>query len=163
MDDSMSITWTKYIITNDKNQVMLCFDKYYKAWELPGIGYEGPVTFKSLLDSYSVFLGINYDDFRLGGLFSYFKPGRNRVIIKPYFIVHFSGYAEGNSFKDTAGTKWTDIEEAKKIIPYPTMVLILDQLTKYPENVWGGAFEEYNYIPVDSTKWKVIEPFYKLK
>ena len=160
--DSISVTWTKYIITNDKNQVLLRYDKNYKDWELTGCGYEGPITLKNLMDTLAGFLGIKYDTYKLGGMFSYFKPGRYRATIKPYYTVHFTGYTNGKNFADTLNTKWVDINEAEKIIPYPTMVMILKQLTKYPKTVWGGAFEEYNYDPPSATKWKVIEPFYKL-
>ncbi len=160
--DNITIIWTKYLIMNDSNQMLLEYDKNYKAWELPGAGFERPITFKNLMDSVAVDLGFKYDDYKLGGIFTYQKPGGNRILIKPYYVVHFTGYTNGNSFSDTSQTKWVSIDVAKKIIPYPTMVLILEQLIKYPTTVWGGAFEEYNYDPPGATKWKVIEPFYKL-
>src|SRR5262245_58301674 len=87
--DSISITWTKYIIMNDRQEVLLCYDEDYKAWELTGCGYEGPITFRNLMDSLADFLGIKYDDYKLGGIFSYFKPNRYRATIKPYYVVHF--------------------------------------------------------------------------
>jgi hypothetical protein len=160
--DSINITWTKYIIINDKSEVLLRYVETFKAWELTGCGYEGSITLKNLMDSVAIFLGIKYDSYKLGGMFTYTKPGRYRATIKPYFIVHFTGYINEKYFTDTLNTKWVSIQEAKKIIPYPTMVMILDQLIKFPNNVWGGAFEEYNYSPPTATKWKVIEPFYKL-
>ena len=160
--DSINITWTKYIILNDQNKVLLRYDDSYKAWELTGCGYEGPISFKNLMDSVAQFLGIKYGRYKLGGVFSYTRPGRYRATVKPYYVVHFTGYSNGKTFSDTLNTKWVSVDEAKKIIPYPTMVMILNQLTKYPNNVWGGAFEEYNYDPPSATKWKVIEPFYKL-
>jgi len=160
--DSISITWTKYIILNDKNEVLLRYDNYYKAWELTGCGYDGPISFKNLMDTLADYLGIRYDTYRLGGVFTYTKPGRYRATVKPYFVVHFIGYTNGKCFSDSINTKWVSIEEANKMIPYPTMVMILNQLTKYPDTIWGGAFEEYNYIPPTATKWKIIEAFYKL-
>jgi hypothetical protein len=160
--DSISTTFSKFVVLNDKKQVLLVYSSYYKAWELPGTAYEGPITFNNLLDTCANYFGIKYKDAKLGGLFTYFKPSRYRATIKPYFVMRFIGYAHGNQFSDTANTKWFDVEKAKKIIPYPTMVLILDQLLKYKGDVWGAAFEEYNYDPPSGTKWRIIEPFYKL-
>ena len=160
--DSISVTWTKYIIINDSNQVLLGYDKSYHAWELPGFSYEGPISLKNLMDSVGHFLGIRYDDYALGGLFTYSKPGRYRTTIKPFFTVRFKGYLNGASFRFPGRTKWAGLDSARKIIPYPTMVMILDQLTKYPKTVWGGAFEEYDYDSPSGIKWKVLDPFYKL-
>ena len=161
--DSITTTWTKYLVVNDRQQIMLQYDTYYKAWELEGAGYEGPITLRNLMDSIALNLGFKYDSYKLGGLFTYQKPQRYRVTLKPVYIVHFSSYINGISFTDTANTKWFNLEDAKKLIPYPTMNLIIDQLMKFPNNVWGGAFEEYNYNKPGGTKWRIIEPFYKLK
>ncbi len=160
--DSITTTWTKYLVMNDSKQILLRYDNSYQAWELEGVGYEGPITLKNLMDSVAIYLGFKYDTYKLGGMFTYQKPNRYRVTVKPIYVVHFTGYTNGNSFSDTTRTKWFSLEEAKRIIPYPTMVLIIDQLIKYPNNVWGGAFEEYNYNQPEGTKWKIIEPFYKL-
>jgi hypothetical protein len=160
--DSISITWAKYLVMNDSNQILLCYDEDYKAWELEGTGYEGPITLKNLLDSIAFYLGFRYNGCKLGGVFTYQKPNRYRVTIKPVFVAHFTGYTNGNSFTNPKRTKWFSLEEAKRIIPYPTMVLIIDQLIRYPNTVWGAAFEEYNYNMPEGTKWKIIEPFYKL-
>lgn len=162
LEDSISITWTKYIILNENNEVLLRYDARYKAWELTGCGYEGPISFKNLMDSVAVYLGIRYDSFRLGGLFSYVKPGRYRTTIKPYFVVRCTGYTNGKYFADTVHTRWMSIEEAKKAIPYPTMVQILEQLTRFPTTVWGASFEEYTKGGTDEILWRVVEQFYPL-
>ena len=161
-DSTTTITWTKYIILNEKNQILLRFDKNFKDWELPGCGYDGPISFKNLMDSLSIYIGFNYKDYKLSGLFSYSKPGKYRAIIKPYFIARFNGYRNSNSFNDTINTKWMALDLAIKSIPYPTMTMILEQLTKFPEFIWGGSFQEYNYNQPGGTKWKIIEPLYKL-
>ena len=160
--DSVSITWTKYLVMNDQKQILLRHDKSYNAWELEGAGYEGPLTLKNLMDSVAIFLGFKYDTYKLGGIFTYQKPNRYRVTIKPVYVVHFTGYINNSSFTDTSSTKWFSLQDAKKIIPYPTMVLIIEHLIQFPDIVWGGAFEEYNYNSQDGIKWKIIEPFYKL-
>jgi len=160
--DSISVTWTKYIILNDSNQVLLMFDKSYNAWELPGTGYRGPISLRNTMDSVAQFSGIRYDDYALGGIFTYSKPGAYRTTVKPFFTARFKGYLDGQSLRYPKRMKWVDLDAAKKIIPYPTMVMILEQLTKYPKTVWGGAFEEYDYNSPGGTKWKVIEPFYGL-
>jgi hypothetical protein len=160
--DSVSVIYPKYLIMNDLNQVLLVYDKNYDAWEFEGTYYRGSITLKNLLDSITLNLGVKYDNCKLGGIFSYHNPKKYKVFLKQYYIVHFTDYINGKSFKDPSQTKWVSIEEARKIIPYPTMVLILDQLTEQPNKVWGGAFEEYNYKPLTDIKWKVIEPFYEL-
>lgn len=147
---------------NDLNQVLLVYDKNYDAWELEGANYRGSITLKKLLDSVTLNLGIKYDNYKLGGIFSYHNPKRYKVVLKQYYIVHFANYINGKSFKDSSQTKWVSVEEARKIIPYPTMVLILNQLIEQPNKVWGGAFEEYNYKPLKDIKWRVVESFYAL-
>ena len=163
--DSISLTFPKVLIINDKNQVLLGYDDDRKAYEVPSIGtIRGPVAFKAYIDKTTRDIGIKYKSFRLGGIFTYIFPNAYSTFIRPYFVVKFDGYSNGKNLADTS-CKWFSFTDAVKEIPYPASSEIVNRVLFYPRTVWGATFEEYGYTnPVDRTKitFKIMEDFFKL-
>lgn len=163
--DSISQVFPKIIITNNNHEILLTFDQNRKAWEVPSIGtLNGPVSMKEHLHQVAEELGITYTSFRMGGLFTYIFPNRYSTFIRPYFVMKFKGYKDGNSLRDTT-CKWFPIPAAIKMIPYPASALIVQQVMTHPHHVWAATFEEYGYTnPVDTSKirFRQLEVFYTL-
>ena len=163
--DSISSTFPKFLVRNEKGQVLLVYDTDRQAWEVPGLQYAGPISFKNSVDKAAKEFGISYDQMGLGGLFTYHYPYRYKTVIRPYFTMHFTGFLDGKDFSQIASFKWFDTKDIEKVILYPASAMIVKQIIQYPKTVWSAAFEEYGYTnPMtdpSKIKFRVIEPFYK--
>lgn len=163
--DSISIIFPKVLIINDKKQVLLYYDRNRKAFEVPSIGtIDGPISYKAYIDSTAKDMGIKYDGFTLGGLFTYIFPNQYSTFIRPYFVVKFTEYSNGQNLVDSS-YKWFSFSDAVKEIPYPASSKIVEKILFQPKNVWGATFEEYGYTnPIDKSKirFRILEEFFKL-
>ncbi|WP_310393952.1 hypothetical protein [Hymenobacter sp.] len=165
--DSISTTNPKFLVRNQKGQLLLVYDENRKAWEVPGLQYAGPISFQELADKAAQEFGIKYTKFSLGGLFTYHYPNRYKTIIRPYFTMVFAGFTNEDAFKKAGHFQWFNFNQIKDTIPYPASVMIVEKLVKKPKTLWAGAFEEYGYTnPITNPsviKFRIIEPIYKLK
>jgi hypothetical protein len=165
--DVNAVVGVKALFRNGKGEILLVFDDRRQAWEVPGASHQGQSTTKDLMNALALDLGITYEGYRLGGLFTYHNPQRGITILRPYYMGRFQDYIDGKGFKDRQKTKWFSLSEAKKIILYPASILIVEKLVREPTRVWGGAFEEYGYTsPMTdrgAVKFRIIEDFYRLK
>ncbi|BAV06318.1 hypothetical protein SAMN05421788_106381 [Filimonas lacunae] len=163
--DSISLIFPKAVIVNKKNEVLLAYDANRKAYEVPSIGtLQGPVSIKQYLDKTAAEIGVTFQRFRLGGMFSYIFPDKYRTFVRPYFVVEVTGYVNGKGVADTT-CKWFPREQAIRLIPYPASALIVRQVLTQPQKVWAASFEEYGYTnPVDTSKirFKQLESFYPM-
>jgi metallo-beta-lactamase class B len=157
----------KALFQNDRDEVLLTFDDHRQAWEVPGTTHQGRATLRDLMDTVAQEIGITYGEYRIGGLFTYHNPQSGTTIVRPYYRARFRRYINSKGFTDGTKTKWFSLREAKKVIPYPASVRIVEKLLRDPARVWGGAFEEYGYTsPMTdpgAVKFRIIEDFYQLK
>ena len=165
--DSISTVAPKFLISNQKGRILLVFDENRKAWEIPGLQYAGPISFKGLADKAAEEFGIEYKELHLAGLFTYHYPNRYKIVVRPYFSLVFTGFSNGKEFNKAGRFQWCNPDEVKSIVPYPASVMIVEQIIRKPKVLWAGAFEEYGYTnPMTDPsviKFRVVEPFYKLK
>lgn len=163
--DSISLTFPKILLVNKKQEVLLIFDSNRKAYEVPSIGViKGPVSFKAYLDAAAHELGVTYASYRLGGLFTYVFPDKYRTLIRPYFVVQITGYANGQGPAD-ASCRWFPLCEALKEIKYPASATITEKIMHNPKTVWSATFEEYGYtspVDVSKIKFRIVEDFSKI-
>jgi hypothetical protein len=163
--DSISIIFPKVLVINNKKQVLLSYDNNRKAFEVPSMGtIDGPISYKSYIDSAAKDMGIKYTNFRLGGLFTYIFPKEYSTFIRPYFVVKFAEYANGQNLADSS-YKWFSFTDAVNEIPYPASSKIVEKILFQSKTVWGATFEEFGYTnPVDKSKikFKILEDFFKL-
>ncbi len=164
--DSISLIFPKVVVINSKNEVLLTFDNNRKAFELPSIGMmEGPISLTEYMNQTASEIGIRYRSFRLAGMFTYIYPDKYRTVVRPYFVMQFEGYQDGQHFRDSS-YKWFSGKNAVKSIPYPASAKILSKIISQPHNIWAATFEEYGYTnPVDTSKikFKILEDFYSIK
>ena len=162
--DSITITFPKIIVKNASQEILLVYDDNRKAYEVPGAMLEGPISFKAYIDTIAAEMGIQYFKFTLAGIFTYKYPNRYRTIVRPYFIVDFSGYRDDRAF-DQRHYRWFSVQDAINEIPYPASARIVSKVMKEPLTVWSATFEEYGYTnPIDKKKitFRVLEEFYTL-
>lgn len=154
----------KALFRNDKDEILLVFDERRQAWEVPGSSHQGEATARQVIDALALELGITFTELRLGGLFTYHNPETGTTIVRPYYMAQLRGLLEGK--RDTPKSKWFSLADAKKVIPYPASVQIIERLFREPAHVWAAAFEEYGYTsPMTertAVKFRVLEDFYRL-
>lgn len=165
--DSISNTSPKFLIRNQRKQILLIFDASRQAWEVPGAQYAGPITFRNLADSVAKEYGVKCKGLKLAGLFTYRYPARYKTVIRPYFTMSFTGFADGKNFRKGQRLQWFSPKEISKVILYPASVVIVNRIVSKPKGVWAGAFEEYGYTsPMTDpavVKFRVVESLYQLK
>jgi hypothetical protein len=159
------MTFPKVVIVNAQDQILLAFDNDRKAYEVPSIGtIQGPISFKSYIDETTKEVGVTYSSFRLGGVFTYIYPDKYSTFIRPYFVVKFQDYSNGQT-RLNPSYKWFSLQEALKEIKYPASAKIVEQIITRPKQVWSATFEEHGYTnPVDikKIKFRIIENFTSL-
>lgn len=163
--DSISLVFPKLLIINDRQQTLLAFDANRKAYEVPAFGVmQGPVDFEQYISAAAGKIGIGYDSYRLGGLFTYIFPTQYRTYIRPYFVIQCTGYP-GRTMLADSSYQWVSFEEAARLIPYPASAKIVEKVLSFPKQVWAATFEEYGYTdPVDPRRIvsRTILDFYKI-
>lgn len=162
--DSISPTFPKVLFVNNNNDVLLYYDKNRQAFEVPSNGFiEGPIDFTTYIDSLAKDMGVNYDGYRLGGLFTYIYPKSYNTFIRPYFVVYVTDTS--NDILKDPKCKWFTLSDALKEIKYPASRMITEKLLTETKTVWMATFEEYGYTnPVDESKikFKVLSDFTSL-
>lgn len=163
--DSISIVFPKVLVINEKKQVLLVYDKNRKAYEVPSMGtIDGPISYRSYIDTTAKDMGIEYKNLKMGGLFTYIFPNEYSTYIRPYFVIKFIKYSNNVGLADHS-YKWFSYKDAIEEIPYPASSMIVEKILYHPKVIWGATFEEYGYTnPVDKSKikFRILEGFFKL-
>lgn len=162
--DSISPTFPKVLFVNKNNDVLLYYDERRKAFEVPSNGFiEGPIDFTKYIDILAKDIGLPYEEYRLGGLFTYIYPKSYSTFIRPYFVVNVA--VESNTKLNNPKCKWFAFTDALKEIKYPASRMITEKILTETNSVWMATFEEYGYTnPVDESKikFKVLANFSRL-
>ena len=162
--DSISPTFPKVLFVRKNKEVLLYYDDRRKAYEVPSNGFiEGPIDFTDYIALLAKDIGVDYDGFRLGGLFTYVYPNSYSTFIRPYFVVNVIEN-EKATLKDL-NCKWFIPELALKEIKYPASRMITEKILTETGFVWSATFEEYGYTnPVDESKikFRILADFTKL-
>lgn len=162
--DSISPTFPKILFVNKNNDVLLYYDERRKAFEVPSNGFvEGPIDFTKYIDILAKDIGLPYEGYRLGGLFTYIYPKSYSTFIRPYFVVNVT--VESNAKLNDPKCKWFTLTDALKEIKYPASRMITEKILTETNSVWMATFEEYGYTnPVDESKikFKLLANFSRL-
>jgi hypothetical protein len=155
-----NLMYFKLCVTNEKGEILLV--KYKGIWEPMGRKYDQFPTVKQYIDEMGDDVGIKLKDHRLGALVDqYYNQSQ-----KPMVFCLFEAKYESGDIKvppGCTGISWYPIDEALKLIPFESMVEIMDlMLIKDNKALWAGG------IRIDNTVWphsKIVETeeeWYKL-
>ena len=108
-------TFFKLIVSNSDNKIMLV--KWKGAWEIPGTRYNIPSTITNFVDTLALEHGINVEQKKLNGLFTFKYENRPALTIMQYYTAQYkSGKLKVPESCEDAG--WFTVKEALAIIPY---------------------------------------------
>lgn len=163
--ENLAATFPKVVFVNDDAELLLAFDSRREAYEVPASDFvTGPTSFRQYIDRLAQDIGVTYDAYRLGGIFTYLFPDRDSAYIRPYFVVPVTGYVNGEGVADDR-YRWFVLDDAIREIKYPASSHILGRIMRQPGHVWSATFEEHGYTnPVDVSKitFRVIEDFHRI-
>lgn len=149
-------SFVKLYVTNEKNQVLLV--KWDGQWEIAGSRYNDPVSVRKFTSKIAGDMGITISDVKLCGLFTQKWQGNPNATIMHYYKARYIG-GELKVPADCTDIKWFSFEEAMKVIPYPIMTSMMQQINKHPQKVIGAAFERYKDAN-NISQHRVLEDFY---
>ena len=106
-------------------------------------------------------LGVEFKDFRLRGLFTfYYNKGKHPILFN-----YFSAKYKSGELKVPPGCtdiKWFSLKEALKVIPFKTMTLILEKMFKKKRYTWGASMRIFKEQNSTINKVFMEEDFYPL-
>ncbi|GAL72367.1 NUDIX hydrolase [Jejuia pallidilutea] len=106
-------------------------------------------------------LGVEFDEFRLRGLFTFFYNDAKYPILFNYY----SGLYKSGDLEVPPGCidiAWFSLEEALKVIPFETMRLILRKMFEEKSYVWGASMHIQKSSELAVDKVTINEDFYPL-
>jgi hypothetical protein len=105
-------------------------------------------------------MGIQVSDVKLCGLFTQKWQGQPGATLMHYYQARYVG-GEPKEPADCTEIRWFPFEEAVKVIPYPMMTDMMQQIRKNPGKVIGAAFERYKDAN-NVSQHRTLEDFYVL-
>ena len=158
----VSPTFPKVVFVDANARVLLVFDERRQAFEVPAQGFmQGPTGFRQYIDRLAGEIGLAYERYRLGGIFTYVAPQRPEAYLRPYLVVPVAGTAQAVA----DGYRWFPLDDAIAEIRYPASARILERIMRQPEHVWGATFEEHGYtdpVDVDRIVFRIVEDFHRI-
>jgi len=154
-----NFSYFKLCVTNKKNEILLV--KYNGIWELAGKKYVDARSIKEFTVFMAEELGVEFKDFRLRGLFTfYYNKGKHPILFN-----YFSAKYKSGELKVPPGCtdiKWFSLKEALKVIPFKTMTLILEKMFKKKRYTWGASMRIFKEQNSTINKVFMEEDFYPL-
>lgn len=156
-DPTHNFTVHRLIIVNDQHEMLMIREQH--VWATPSFVYHERQYVKESLDSLARAYGLQISDVKLRGQFSYKYDYHPYATLRHYYQAK---YVDGEVVvpEGMAEVKWLPIDEAIKINTVTSIKQITEQIMKFPETIWGGAFM-VSHVG-DEHPTKMVEPFYPL-
>lgn len=154
-------TFHRLLILNSNNELMVVKIQDANFWVTPGFYQNSNQTIKQGLDSIASTYGLKTESPQLKGIFLLQREvnGMESTSVRNIYIMK----VKERQLKKPTGIseiKWLSPTKAIEIISFPHINAMIEQIVKYPNQVWGGTLLQYKQN--DTWKAKVIEAFYPL-
>lgn len=154
---TQNFTVHRLLILNDNNEMLMAKEQH--VWATPSYVYKDRQYVKESLDSLANAYGIKIVDIKLHGQFSYKYDYHPHATLRHYYVAR---YANGKVKipKGMNEAKWMPISEAIETNTVTSIKEITQQITQFPNTVWGGSFL-VSHVG-DEHPTKIVEAFYPL-
>jgi hypothetical protein len=157
-DDNIS-EFHRLLIFNAKGQLMVVKIKNTNFWVTPGLYSKNPELTNHHLVQLAKEYGLTVSKPNLQGVFLLKNEQAKTVSNRSFFKVNIiEGEIKKPQNIDTI--KWLPANEAKEIITFPHINILLQQIIDFPDKVWGGSILRYKED--GEFKAKMIKDFYSL-
>jgi len=152
-------TFHRLLIFNNQNELLVVRVKNSNRWVTPGWYQDNSLTIKDGLDALARSYGIAVTVPTLRGVFTLRSDQNQQISTR---LVYSTKFAGGKiKMPDIIDEiRWLSVSKAMEIMTFPHINAQLDQLTKFPDSIWGGSQLMYQEDGV--YKVKIIEGFYPL-
>ena len=160
-----SAEFYRLLTFNDKNELMVVKIKGTDFWVTPGLysDEKKSINKKSInkqLQALSADYGLITSQPELHGKFILKAKNNNKSYNRYFYRVNVKS-GKVKMPKIIGQIKWLPIDEAIQIITFPHIKQLIQQITDYPETVWGGTILRYK--EEGQLKAKMLEKFYPIK
>lgn len=158
-ETSKPSSFHRLLIFNEMNELMVVRVKNSNRWVTPGWYQDNRLTIKDGLDELAGSYGLKIIAPTLRGVFTLKSDQNNEISTRLVYSTKVeSGEIKAPEITEEIG--WLSTTEAMKLITFPHINAQIDQLTKFPNMIWGGSQLMYQEDGV--YKSKIIESFYPL-
>lgn len=152
-------TFHRLLVFNDKNEVMVVKIKNSERWVTPGWYQDNNLTIKDGLDQLALSYGIKITTPTLRGVFTLKTEQNNELSTRLVYSTKMKS-GEIKAPEMIEEIRWLSATQAVKLITFPHINAQIEQLTKFPDTLWGGS--QLMYQDAGVYKAKLIENFYPL-
>ena len=158
-EESKPSTFHRLLVFNEKNELMVVKVKNSTRWVTPGWYQDNRLTIKEGLDELAGSYGLKISTPSLRGVFTLRTDQNNEISTRLVYSTRVdSGEAKAPEIIDEI--KWLSTNAAMELITFPHINAQIEQLTKFPETLWGGAQLMYQEDGVYRSR--TTEAFYPL-
>lgn len=152
-------TFHRLLVFNNQNELLVVRVKNSNRWVTPGWYQDNSLTIKDGLDELARSYGIKVIAPTLRGVFTLRTEQNPQISTR---LIYSTKIAGGKiKMPDMIDEiRWLSVSKAMEIMTFPHINAQLEQLTKFPDNIWGGSQLMYQENGV--YKVKIIEGFYPL-
>lgn len=152
-------TFHRLLVFNDKNELMVVKVKNSNRWVTPGWYQDNRLAIKDGLDELAGSYGLTVSTPTLRGVFTLRTDQNDEISTRLVYSTRIeSGQAKAPEIIEEI--RWLGTNEAMELITFPHINAQIDQLTRFPNTIWGGT--QLMYQEDGAYKSKTIEAFYPL-
>ncbi len=149
----------RLLIYNQNNEVLIVKIKNTEYWLTPGIYQDDKLYLKEGLWTLANAYGLEISQPELHAVFMLKYANDTKLSIRNIFVSQTKdGVNKRPEF--VSEVKWVSLKEAKKMLSFPHIIAMVNQVSSYPKTIWGGTLS--NYKEDETFKCKILEDFYPL-
>ena len=151
----------RLLIFNSNNEMMVVKIENRNFWVTPGLYQSKEQSIKSGLDSIASTYGVDLKEIKLKGTFILKRDlnGKRSTSLRNVYTATVKNISEKKP-KGIDKIIWLSPEKALKQITFPHINAMIEQITRNPDQVWGGTLLQFREN--DLWKTKILEEFYAL-
>jgi len=150
----------RLLIFNKASELMVVKIKNTEYWVTPGLYGQAKEDINNNLAELAAEFGLTISLPNLRGIFT-LKNKKSKAESKRYF---YNTNVKRQVIKipdNIEEIKWLSLNEAVKIITFPHINMLINQVAYHPKNVWGGTILRYKND--NEFEAKLVEDFYPIE
>lgn len=157
--DGKVSTFHRLVVFNASGELLVVRIKDTEFWVTPGFYQDEHTLIREGLKDLAETYGLTLSPISLRGVFTLKNPARETLSTRMVYGAQLKG---GSLVKpDTIDeVRWLPVEKATKLITFPHINAMIQQIARYPDTVWGGSLERSK--EGEDYRVKLLEEFYPL-
>jgi len=149
-------TFHRLLVFNDNNELLLVKIKGPDVWVTPGWYQDGKTMLHEGLSKTAADYGLTITDTKLRGVFTLTNQRDNSLSLRNFFTMKSTDIVTKMP-KYIEEVKWLTVDEAKKLMTFPHINLLIDEVINHPNQIRSGGIYRYKEDGVE--KLELLEDF----